>query len=234
MGKPANKAAIAGIVGLLIGLVGGYGAGRVSTGTPINPLAAPGSGSGSYQDGYNAAKKKIDDAHMFPPAPTSALSLTGTVKSLGSDSLVMEVSVLSPNPLDEMTVPKERTVTVTGSTKILKLITKSPNEFEKDLEAFQKAVAEGTPATAPSNTKQVPISLQDLKAGDTVNVTADHDILKEVSFTAVEIDLFEGPGATGAIQPVPPAPTALPPASAVPPEAPSPDGANAPPPGRAQ
>lgn len=183
-----KKAALIGLVGLLVGLIAGYGAGRVSTGTPVNPLST--SKGGSYQDGYNAAKKKIDDAHVFPPAPTSATSLSGTVKSVGTGSLVMDVVISSPNPLEELSVPMERTVTLASAAKIQKESPKTPDEFQKEMDAYQKAAAAGgAPAAPPSTMKLVPISLQDLKAGDAVTVTADHDILREAAFSATEIDL---------------------------------------------
>jgi hypothetical protein len=208
-----RKASIIGLLGLLVGLVGGYGAGRVSTGTPVNPLAEV--KIGSYQDGYNAAKKKIEDSHVFPPAPTEAASLTGTIKSIGTDSIVLEVVITSPNPLDELNYPKERTVTLTSATKFEREAPKTPEEFQKDMDAFQKAAAAGgAPVTPPSSLKLEPIALQDLKVGDTVTVMADHNILPEASFQATEIDLSptavspvalppNAPGSAPATQPSP-------------------------------
>jgi len=197
-----RKASIVGLLGLLVGLVGGYGAGRVSTGTPVNPLTNV--LGGSYQDGYNAAKKKIDDAHVFPPAPTEATSLTGTIKSIGTDSIVIEVVIASPNPLDELNYPRERTVTLSSATKYEREISKTPEEFQKDMDAFQKAAAAGgAPVTPPSSIKLEPIAFQNLKVGDTVTVVADHNILPEASFQATEIVL----NAT-AVSPIPPPPNA--------------------------
>lgn len=182
-----RKAPIVGLLGLLVGLVAGYGAGRVSTGTPLNPLTGQG---GSYQQGYDAAKKKIDDAHIFPPTPTSLTVLSGTVKSVGAGSLVLSADISSPNPLDTLSVPAERTVTVSKDTKLMKQVPKSSAELQADFEAAQKAASNGAPPPAPPSVyKLVPITLADLKAGDAVSVMADHDILSEQAFTAVEIDL---------------------------------------------
>lgn len=208
------KAPMAGLLGLLIGAVTGYGAGRVSTGTPLNPLSGSGeTRSGSYQQGYDAARKKIEDAHLFPPTPTEALKLTGAVKSVGTDSLTVNVALGTMNPLDEIKAPAERKVAVTKDTKLSRQAPKSPTEMQKDFEAFQKAVLEGAlPSAPPSSFKTEPITLADIKAGDTVTLTAGHDILNEASFTATEIVLT----GTAAVQPA----IAPPPAFGTPPAAP--------------
>lgn len=215
-----KKASAFGLIGLLVGLSAGYAVGRFSTGTSVNPLST--AKGGSYQEGYDAAKKKIDDAHVFPPAPTQATFLNGTIKSVGASSLVVEVTMTSPNPLEVSTASATRTVNVSKDTKITKHEQKSPEEVKKEFDDFQKGLAAGgPPLDPPQSFKQVPIELGDLKAGDFVMMNADHDILKEASFAATGIDLI-----TSAV--VPPSAAANPSVAPNGVPAPSPPGQPAP------
>ncbi len=197
-----KKAGLMALASLAVGFVAGYGAGRVSTGTPINPLGSL--GGGSYQDGYNAAKKKLEDAHVFPPTPTSATTLNGTIKSVGSDSLVMETALSSPNPLEELNVPMERTVKIAADTAIDRQVPKTQEELQKEVAKYQADLQAGKNVPLPSPFKLEKIALSDLKPGDTVDATADHDILHEASFNATEIDL------TTRATPPAPTPTGVP------------------------
>lgn len=167
-----------GLAGLAVGFVAGYGAGRVSTGTPINPLAP---GAGGYQAGYDAARKKLAESGLFPPAPTELRSLTGTVTEIKNSTITLSVDLRSLNPLEEIDAPKERRVTVTEDTKISRRVVKTPEELREEFAAREP----GTPP--PSPFKRIELKLEDLKAGDIVAVSADKNILSETSFEATEI-----------------------------------------------
>jgi hypothetical protein len=149
-------------------------------------------GSASYQHGYDAARKKLEDSHILPPSLTSATSLNGTIKSIGADSITIDVLTTSANPLDELKVPVSRKVTIAADTKFTRMTQKSPEQLQKDFDQYQKDIAATkSGATPPSPVTIETLTLVDLKVGDTVNVTADHDILKETSFTATQIDLAQ-------------------------------------------
>ncbi len=170
-----------GLVGLAVGFVGGYGAGRVSTGTPLNPLA-PGK-SGGYQEGYDAARKKLAESGLFPPAPAELRSLTGTVKEIKGSTITLTVDLRSPNPLEEISAPKERLVTVAEDAKIRRRAPKTPAELQEEFAAREP----GAPTPPPSPFKLVAVKLEEIKAGETVTVGADKNILSETSFAATEI-----------------------------------------------
>lgn len=169
-----------GLAGLAVGFVAGYGAGRVSTGTPINPLAP---GAGGYQAGYDAARKKLAESGLFPPVPTELRSLAGTIVEIKDSTLTLSVDLRSPNPLEEIEAPKERRVTVTKSTKISRRVAKTPEELREEFAARDP----GTPTPPPSPFKLVELKLEEIKAGDAVVVAAAKNILSETSFEATEI-----------------------------------------------
>lgn len=183
-----RKLPIIGLVGLLIGLVAGYGTGRISTGTSIGSLSDR---NKAYQEGYDAAKKKVQDAHLFPAPLTRATILNGTVKSVGTDSLVVEVEIQSVNPLDEIDAPKERAVTVSSETKLTKQVAKSPEDLQKESAAFEKSLASDTPIVTPDPFRLEDTTLDAIHAGDRVTLTADHDILTAPAFavTAIQVQL---------------------------------------------
>ncbi len=182
-----KKAAIAAL-GLAVGFVAGYGAGRVSTGTPINPLSV---GKGGYEEGYAAAAKKLADSGLVPPAPTEARSLSGLVKSSTGNLLVFEADLNSSNPLIAINAPKERRVTVSAATKIYRLVPKTPEEIAAATTTpFDE---NGRPLPPPSLMRQEAITLADIKPGEYVTVTAENDVLRAETFVAV--DIFVAPPA---------------------------------------
>lgn len=191
--KPASKAAGALIAGLVVGLVAGYGAGRVSTG---GFTLSTGKNAGTYAEGYEAARKKIADSGIFPPAPSEMRAVSGAVKSVGADSFVMTTDLRTPNPLEEIDAPKERTVTVTADTKIYRQVQKSPEEQQKEFAQFQKAMTsprdpksdEPLP-TPPQPYKQEAVKLSELKPGDMVVASAAENIMTAASFTATEVSV---------------------------------------------
>ena len=180
-----SKAGLLGLLGLVVGLVAGYGAGRVSTGTPVNPLSTS---KGGYQEGYDAAHKKLLASGLVPQIQSDVRTLSGTVKAVDGNTLTLDVEYHPLDPLDETTYPTERVVTVGKDAKITQVDAKDPAQFQAEMQAFQQAIAKGEQATTPpSQIVEKAISLADLKPGDTVMVTADEAILSASSFTAISV-----------------------------------------------
>lgn len=192
--------------GLTVGLLIGYGAGRVSTGTPINPLSEK---RGGYEEGYEAAKQKIAALGLLPPVQTESSSLMGIVKTVAEGSLTIETDV-NLDPLEINSFPKTRTVTIVSSTVLVRLSELTSAERAEAESAFAKASAEyqpdperpTLPPTPPSPFKEAKISLNELKVGDRVNVDAATDVLSAISFEAVKITLLPAP--TTEAPPAPP------------------------------
>jgi len=214
------KVWVVALVALIIGLAVGYGMGRVtlgpSTGTGVK---------GTYEDGYNAAKAKLLQSGVFPPTMTEVKSLSGQVKSVGDNSFVLTTNLRSPNPLEELTAPADRTVTLASDAKVYRQTPLSPDEFQKEMAAFQKSMSSGEPGTPPTPYKTEEITLKDLKVGDTVTVEADTNILSEASFAATKVTLNGTANAPAGMAPAPipvgaplaPAPATAAPTPVVPP-----------------
>ncbi len=179
-----KKAALA-LAVLAVGFVAGYGAGRVSTGTPINPLSLSGN-KGGYEEGYAAAAKKIADAGVLPPAPTEAFALRGTIISADAASIVFDADLRSSNPLQDLNGPTRRTAHLTAQTKIVRLEQRNAEELAAAEAEFEASLAAGKPGAPPSPTKQIPMTAP-LKAGDHVIVEAGSNVLPSASFDAVTI-----------------------------------------------
>ena len=192
--------ALIGLGCLAVGLVVGYGAGRVSTGTPINPLSDQ---KGGYEAGYQAAMKKIADTGVLPPSPTASLSVSGTVTAVGEGSLTIEANLVTLDPLGLKNLPKTRTVTVTEKTELILLTSMTSEEFNAAQSAYAKKLAEAQESGGddvlppPSLFTESKISFSEIEAGDNVSVAAATHILSAAAFEAVSVSVMPEGGAEG-------------------------------------
>jgi len=139
--------------------------------------------------GYQYAAQ-IDKAKALFPTQTTMMSVSGTIQSIAGNTITMQSSSL--NPFEK--VPAVRKITVTSETKILKTEPKDPRVFQKEMDAFQKAVQKvstSTEATSlptpPQPVTETPLKLSDLKVGDMITASAAADIKTQASFNAVTI-----------------------------------------------
>jgi hypothetical protein len=167
------------VIALVVGLAGGYCWGYASGGNAMNA---------SY------AQKIAAVDRLFPPSPTSTLSLTGTVTSVNGSVITMNANNPTPNPFAVGNFPAVREVTLTSATQITMIEQKSPAEMEQEVRAFTKqesaagaSVASHTFVPLPSSVTTTTISLSDIKAGDTIIVTAASNIMSVPSFTATAV-----------------------------------------------
>ena len=175
---------IVALVALIVGLVVGYGMGRVTLG----PSSGVGT-KGTYEDGYNAARTKLLQARVLPPAMTETEILSGQITSIGDNSFILTSNLRSSNPLEELNAPAERTVTLGVGAKVYRQTTMTTTEFQKQLADYQAATKAGQPMAAPAPYDVSEITFKDLQVGDSVTVAADHNILSEASFTATKVTL---------------------------------------------
>ncbi|MBU4481700.1 hypothetical protein KKH59_05350, partial [Patescibacteria group bacterium] len=99
--------------------------------------------------------------------------------SVSGDSLIIEASPVSTNPLSEDSKPTIRTVKITSSTKIVKITAKTPEEM-------QAAMKQNQPLMPFSEEE---ITFSQLKEGDVITVTSDKNIKREMEITALKITL---------------------------------------------
>lgn len=137
-----------------------------------------------YSAGYNAAwdkAAKLVESSTMPifPMQGEMLSISGTIKtvSLSGNSLTIEASPVSTNPLSEDSKPTVRTVKITPATKIVKMTTKTPEEIQAMMKQNQSLI--------PFSEEEITFS--QLKEGDRITVTSDKNIKSETKISAVKI-----------------------------------------------
>lgn len=193
------------LMGLAVGLVIGYGAGRVSTGTPINPLSGQ---KGGYEAGYQEAVSKLQDS-AIPAAPQETRSLTGNLVAATESAITLDIDVKALDPFGVKDLPARRTVTVTESTIIVRLEPKSTEEFmreQRELESRRAEAQPGDPPPAiPSPFREIPIKATDISEGEAVTVEAAADILAAASFEAVKVTVAPAADLEAIAPPPPPA-----------------------------
>ncbi len=107
----------------------------------------------TFEAGWEAARRKIEEAGLVRPEPTEIFTLTGTITGVSGNKISLKANPTVINPLAEQ-APEARVIIVTPETKILKLTPKDPEEVAKESEAFRKAMSTlepgATPPTPPS------------------------------------------------------------------------------------
>lgn len=229
-------ALLLGLILFLFGIAVGYMVGGKSAATP---------GGRGYDEGYAAAKaelqqKLVDKGLALSPDELDNMeqqpvyNVTGTITEIGASSLKMTATFIAPDILSEPTTV-EMVVNVTNDTKIIRQLEKTPEEFQKDLEAYDQAIssaaAEGTepspggePELAPPGPyKSEEISLPDLEVGMTVSVSSGDNMRGKTAVDATEISHFETAATPGGELLGPPQEGAPPESTLVPPDVTAPD-----------
>lgn len=188
--KPGSKAAVVGLLGLLVGFAAGYGLGRVSVGTPPPGDAPP---------SLSEAEQRLVGSGLLPPIISEATALNGTVVAVENGRLVIDADVSFLDPLGARGLPVRRTVITTEETAVVRLVEKTPEEFAAEQEAFGRAIAAASPDSPPplppTPVKEVPASAGDIQIGDIVTAEAASDILAAPSFEAVRVTIGFRPAA---------------------------------------
>lgn len=162
------------IVGFIVGMTTGFIGGRFY---PINDVSIGGAGVAELE-------QKIEDAKKFFPSIADMRSVSGTIETIRGNSLFIKISS-SPNPLEDL--PGKIEVSITISTKIVRLIQKDQEEFRKELEASQEQVKPGEPFHSPMPFVEKVISLNDIKVGDQVVIEVGENIKGKTKLEAVRI-----------------------------------------------
>ena len=147
---------------------------------------------GHYQSAASYAPQ-IEAVNKALPSATKATSVEGRVKQVNADSLTLEGVAVSMNPFAAGDYPMTRQVTITSSTKIIRVTSKDPQQFQKEMVAYQNSLQNRNQAsstlTPPSPFNETTIQLSDIKVGDSVSATAASDIINAASFEAVQLQV---------------------------------------------
>lgn len=149
-----------------------------------------------YDAGYNFAwdkAAKLVDSIKTPIIPqinfqsTEVRSISAKIKNISASdfSLAVEAYPVSSNPLSEDSKPTAREIKINTDTKIVKLISKTPEEIQK--ETAKKSEETPAPIASFSPFSEKEITFDQLKVGDTIIISSDKDIKKETKIAAVKI-----------------------------------------------
>lgn len=178
------------IVAVIIGIIVGVGTSFVYF------KQAPASTVGnSYQDGYDAAKKRVLESPMGAMfrTPDDVHAISGTVTAISDNRITIHVQ--SANIFDENPALPERIIIITSNTKISKLSPVDPKVFQSEMEAFIKGMQSAKPSSQlapPSMTISEAATIADIAVGNTLDITALEDIKTAKEFSPSQIYVQAG------------------------------------------
>ena len=161
------------VVALVIGLAGGYFWGYAKGGAAVTASYAP----------------KIAQVSALFPVPQDVRALSGKITSIGSASITLAASPLSPNPFNDGFIVN-RTVMVDDATVFTSSRQKTPAEMSVPQAVVATPTKPGVPPVPlppPSPFITTSSTFSNLQVGDTVTVISDNDIAKAATFTATSI-----------------------------------------------
>jgi len=158
----------------------------------------------AYQIGYGngAGTKTASQTQSTTPVMESHLVL-GTVEKISGQEITLKNFQKIPNIAASSTgQAAPMVVVVDQSTIIERLVQKDIATINREKAAFldemtklqaQGALSSATPIAPPESFTREKLTLNDIKAGDTITAFADGDISKVTTFTAAKIDVQDAP-----------------------------------------
>ncbi len=145
-------------------------------------------GNKSYQEGFDAAKKTVLESSLggIFTTPEDIKTLLGNVTAIDGNRITIKVQ--SNNPFDDIALG-ERTVFIDNDTRIYSLSQKDPKVMQSEMDEFMKAVREGKNSPPPQPYASSKASIEEIKIGDIINVTATNNVKTLAEFTASEIQI---------------------------------------------
>jgi len=124
------------------------------------------------------------------PMPSDIRTVTGTVKSISGNTLVLSVL---PQTIGSNIA--ERTVSIDSSTKVVQETQKSSAVFQKEVNAFMKKMNAGNSnensLTPPTPFIEKTASVDDLVVGMNVVVSTNENVKNKASFVAAKISIAD-------------------------------------------
>jgi len=194
-------AAVAAVALVIVGYA--WGASRGSS----SILAGGGNYDSGFAAGMAAAQKKLENSGIIPKSPATVMSVSGTVKSVDTDRFVIAANPVSVNPLDAQG-PSERTIVVNDKTQITARAQMDPSDFAAAMKTFQDNMKSGKSVVPPSPYTEKPATINDIKIGMLVTVTAASDIKTADTINATQVTFDALPSKTPGDMTAPTAPTA--------------------------
>jgi hypothetical protein len=148
-----------------------------------------------FQEGWNAAMKALNDSGVVTEAPQGMeiKSVDGIVQSVSGNTINLKVTTPGMMSSKELIV---RAVNVDSNTKIMQLVQKDKDQFQKEMDTFNEKM-KAYQVQSTSEIKDLPyppqmqdkkiISIGDIKIGQRISVYSSSDITNNPKFTATEI-----------------------------------------------
>lgn len=126
---------------------------------------------------------------IWPPVE-QILSVTGPIKDIQDQTLAVEVTIYPSNPFEEAKVGLRNVRTVEG-TKIVRQEAKSQQEYQREIQAYDAAIARGEQASMPSLVKEIELGFSALQIGQLITIEAQENIKDKQEFEATKITIFQ-------------------------------------------
>lgn len=153
---------------------------------------------GTYQNGFSAgmdnARAILAKSGIIPASPEKITSISGTVKSVDGNKIVIAANPISANPLEDRG-PAERTIIANDKTKISVMTPYTADEFSAAMQKFNEEARAGKPSVPPSPYKEISASIDDIKMTMTITVTSDENIKTASQINASAISFNAIPSA---------------------------------------
>ena len=172
------------IIIFVLGCYAGYSIGKTASFVPSSKTA-------DWQ------KKFVDELRkngIIPSMPDEINSVQGIVKQINNNLIVVQTKLIPEDPLREF-IPETIKVKITPETKIVKIVEKEPEVFQKEQEEFDKIVAthgDNPPADLlpPEPFKEVKVNFSVLKEGDQIIIFSNKNIkgLSEIEAAKIQIE----------------------------------------------
>lgn len=143
----------------------------------------------AYQEGWDAAKQRLQEAGYLPFVAEEIFWLEGRVERVEQDKITLKIFSFDPLADPDLDI---RIVWMDSNTKVYQLKPKEPAEYQKEEAEFFKKMEEQ--AISPElfkkpipQTPREPAQLSDIKQGQEIMVVSDADIRDKKQFKAVEV-----------------------------------------------
>jgi len=149
-------------------------------------------GNGSFAQGFAAAmaeaRKKVADSGMFPPESEEILTISGTVKSVDGNKIVIVTNGrIALNPLSEQG-PKERIVMINDKAQVVAHIPRTSEEQAVAIKEYQEKInSNDNTAVPPSPFIEKIVDVDSIKISMVITVTAAENIKTAATINAVKV-----------------------------------------------
>lgn len=161
---------------------------------PIDERKITSTGSDTFQSGWDAAKKRLQESGQYFAMSGEMKSVLGQIADVSNNKITLKIRPIEP--LDDPELDN-RIIVVTDSTKIYQMVQKDQTQYQKEMDEFNKKIQEQmkspekmTSLIAPPElfTKEE-ATISDLKADQQIEVSSDDNIRNAKEFEAVEIQI---------------------------------------------